>query len=211
MSRALQEQLMQLHDDELAPEQLAALEKRVAEDPEAAGVLRGLEQVGQALRGVAEEQGTGAEQIADLVMARIDAEDGERSAEPGSDAGARVLPLSRRWRHTVPTVAGVLALAAAAVLVARSGALARHPAVEGPPHTSAHLVAQARSAAPKAPVAEPAPAPAEADGAPSVAIETVDFGSHDGTIFMVSAGDDATPVVWLTDEPAETGSGMEPL
>ena len=40
-------------------------------------------------------------------------------------------------------------------------------------------------------------------------IEAVDFGNRAGTIFMVPAGDQSTPVVWLVDE-APSGR-MEPL
>ena len=34
---------------------------------------------------------------------------------------------------------------------------------------------------------------------PAVAIESVDFGAQRGTVFVVEAGDSATPVVWLED------------
>ena len=47
------------------------------------------------------------------------------------------------------------------------------------------------------------------DGPPAASIEAVDFGNHPGTIFMVPAGDESTPVIWLEDEPA--GARMERL
>ncbi len=41
--------------------------------------------------------------------------------------------------------------------------------------------------------------------APAVAIESVDFGSHAGTVFVVEAGDSVTPVVWLADDAKAGG------
>jgi hypothetical protein len=40
---------------------------------------------------------------------------------------------------------------------------------------------------------------------PAVAIESVDFGSHPGTVFVVEAGGSATPVVWLADDAKAGG------
>ena len=40
---------------------------------------------------------------------------------------------------------------------------------------------------------------------PGASIESVDFGTRNGTVFMVSAGENAIPVVWLVDEPALGG------
>ena len=40
---------------------------------------------------------------------------------------------------------------------------------------------------------------------PAVAIESVDFGSHSGTVFVVEAGGSATPVVWLADDAKAGG------
>lgn len=46
---------------------------------------------------------------------------------------------------------------------------------------------------------------AEPDVEPPVAIESVDFGSTQGAIFLVSAGVTDTMVVWTLDEPAPHG------
>ena len=46
---------------------------------------------------------------------------------------------------------------------------------------------------------------------PAVAIEVVDFGSRNGTIFLVPSGEENTPVVWLVDEPTQSGDTMGPL
>jgi hypothetical protein len=40
---------------------------------------------------------------------------------------------------------------------------------------------------------------------PAVAIESVDFGSHSGTVFVVEASGSATPVVWLDDDAKAGG------
>lgn len=50
----------------------------------------------------------------------------------------------------------------------------------------------------------------EASAAPAVRVESIDFGAHDGAIFMVSAAAaDAsdTTVVWLGDDPPARGVG----
>jgi hypothetical protein len=52
---------------------------------------------------------------------------------------------------------------------------------------------------------------AESEGTTAAAIESIDFGSQNGAIFMVPAGTETTPVVWLTDDAAEDGDRMEPL
>jgi len=40
---------------------------------------------------------------------------------------------------------------------------------------------------------------------PRVAIESVDFGTHAGTVFVVESGDSQTPVVWLDDDSRAGG------
>jgi len=63
-------------------------------------------------------------------------------------------------------------------------------------------------------VAEPVRAPALVFGetlelagvaGPTVAIESVDFGTHAGTVFVVESGDSQTPVVWLEDDSRAGG------
>lgn len=215
MSAPSDQRLMELYDDELGPEEAAELEQRLADDPDAAAVVRGLEQVGSVLREAAEADGALADDIAVRVMACIEAE--ESASSMGAPTGAGEAPggvlVTGRWRHAVPVVAGVLALAAAALLVARWGAPTHRSVIEG---ATAHPSAQAMQPrhvdkpAAGATKAKPGGAVA-ADSPPPVAIETVDFGSHDGAIFMVSAGSDSTPVVWLTDEPAAAGGRTKPL
>jgi hypothetical protein len=40
---------------------------------------------------------------------------------------------------------------------------------------------------------------------PAVAIESVDFGQHAGTVFVVESGGSQTPVVWLDDDARAGG------
>jgi negative regulator of sigma E activity len=215
MSAPTDDRLMRLYDDELGADEAARLEQRIVDDPESAAVLRGLQQVGSLLREAAAEQGAAADDIAVRVMACIDAEEStsggaplEAPDNPSSSGESNVTPLPRRWRHAVPALAGVLALAAAAVLVFRSGAVSHHPAGSTQASTQAMQPQEVQKPASPAPAAAH---PVVADSSPPVAIETVDFGSHDGAIFMVSAGQGSTPVVWLTDEPAVHGGRTKPL
>jgi hypothetical protein len=70
---------------------------------------------------------------------------------------------------------------------------------------------QGRSVAERGEIAEPAArtqaVQAEpADPSPAASIESVDFGQHLGTIFLVSSGGTSTPVVWLSDDDGFEGS-----
>jgi hypothetical protein len=55
------------------------------------------------------------------------------------------------------------------------------------------------------------PRAAGVGAAPGVSIENVDFGPHNGAIFVVSSGTRATPVVWLSDPPDETRARIKSL
>lgn len=192
MTRPSDELLMRYYDGELPPGEAAEVERALAEHPEALAIVDGLAQLGDVVRALGDGRAGSADAIADDVMARLD-------ATPPLAAVPRAATASR-W--TLPAVGVTLAAAAAAALW-----LSREPLPEP-------LVAQAPTAQP-APLAPPAPPPEpvfapEEDTLPAVAIEAVDFGTHNGAIFMVSAGQDATPVVWLTDD-AESGDGKKPL
>ncbi len=181
--------LMQLYDEELPPERIAELEAELSEQDQA--VIDGLDQLSEVVRMWGSERGAEGASIADDVMARLDEE--RLASEPTPPPAA-----THRWG----VVAAALAMAAAAALALN---LARAPKPE----------------AARAPVVAPSPAPVEAASAPSAvaesegstpaAIESIDFGSQNGAIFMVPAGTETTPVVWLTDDAAEGGDRMEPL
>ena len=190
MSRPSDELLMRLHDDELSDEELAELEQRL--DAEDRAKLDGLAQVGDFVRALGSKDEAAADDIADAVMARIDAGEASRLGEPKAS----------RW--TLPAVG--LTLAAAAALALWVSREPPPPAPVAQPLPTAPAVVVRRDPAPE-PISTP-----EDEISPAVAIEAVDFGSHNGAIFMVSAGDEATtPVVWLTDDAIESGDRKQPL
>jgi len=189
MSRERDELLMRLYDGELADEEAAELQASLG--PEDEGVLGGLDQLGDLVRALGERGDGAADGVADAVMARIDSGEASPLGEPKPS----------RW--TLPAVAATLAAAAAlAVWMSR----------EPPP---AEPVAQPLRTAPAVVAQKPGPEPIsqpEEETLPAVMIEAVDFGSHNGAIFMVSVGDEATtPVVWLTDDAGESGDRKQPL
>jgi anti-sigma factor RsiW len=189
---------MRYADGELDPEQEDEIERTLAEDPEALAVVEGVDQLGDWVRALAEQSSSQAGDIAGEVMARI--ESAEQASDSPPESGGRVIP---GWFF--PGVAAGLAAAAAVAIWLAS-----------PSDPVAPLARPAPTTEPVAPVAPAPPAPEqepaeEEDTGPAVAIESVDFGSHNGAIFMVSAGNEATPVVWLTDDAAEGGDRTEPL
>ena len=205
-----QRTLMQYFDGELGDEQAAEVEALLEHDPEARRVLEGLDQVGAVVRGVMLDQARPPDDLSDAVMARISAEPSlARAAAPatsiGRTKGWREQPVMRR---VVPIALASLAAAAALALVFQR-AHAPEPRVAAP---SRHLIApRARPAVSPPPSARPELELASAESAPAIAIETVDFGGREGTIFMLAEGEMATPVVWLMDEPGGGRDTMEPL
>jgi hypothetical protein len=202
---AEQQLVMQLYDEELPEEQTRLLQRRLAVDDEWRGVFEGLEQVGDLVRAMADRDATGAEAIVDHVMQRID---GLQAGEPGSGAPAVI----RRFptRSVAAGLAAAVALAAAVTLVLRAGRT---------PDEGSAQVASLSGLAPSVgtgPAAMPSVGPRTpfleaAAGVPAVAIEAVDFGPRNGTIFMVGFGESTMPVVWVMDEPPASGVRMEPL
>ena len=186
MTRIDHLRLMRAYDGELSSDEAAAL----LQDEDARALALQWDQVGDALRLYAVQDGHRADCLADRVVEALDAD----AARPKRH------PRGREWGIAV---AGA---AAAGVLIAIVGVLG------GPTSSQSELVtverlpgAQTVSAVPSDPFG-----PADADGA-GVSIEVVDFGAQQGTIFMVSAGQETTPVVWLVDDASEGGERLEPL
>lgn len=115
-------------------------------------------------------------------------------------AAERPPPKRRRAASFAAASASALALAAVAVLWLRTGPPSGVGSSSAPVSQLSAPVSAPSLA--EAPFAEPAAEPA---GAPPVAIESVDFGSTQGAIFLVSAGVTDTMVVWTLDEPAPNG------
>jgi hypothetical protein len=199
MSR--QQALMQLFDDELPPDEAATLEADLSDEELAQ--LEGLSQLSEMVRAHAETQ-RGGLGIADAVMARLD---GVRvkdattlRAVPGGRADAdRARPGK--------LLLGISAALAAAAAVAMFAGRMPTPA----PTAVAHHDPTAVAPPLPAPSLAPAAAPVVEEGELTAAIESIEFGSTSGAIFMVSAGTETTPVVWLNDETAEPGDRTEPL
>jgi hypothetical protein len=185
---------MRYYDGELSEEEAAELERTL--DGQSARVVAGLDQLGSVLRAVSERDSEAAGDIAGSVLERIAADE----AQP-APAAVAIRPAAR-W--VAPAAVAALALAASVALYLGSGQEPPSPVAR----TASRATLPAEPVQTVAPVVAPpqpeAPAVEEEDVPPAVAIEAVDFGSHNGAIFMVSAGAEAeaTPVVWLTDDAA---------
>jgi anti-sigma factor RsiW len=204
------ETLMRYFDGELSPEQAAELEEQLASDPEAERVLAGLDQIGEVVRGVALARSDAHADLTDRILERVAAEPRVPAARQGAleRVSVRPLPQKSRLQRAAPALIGGLALAAAAALLferVREPVAPPAPIVEVNPPAPAPEIPEERSVP-----ALPEPI-AEADTAPAIAIETVDFGAHRGSIFMLQEGEATTPVVWLVDEPGPGKGRMEPL
>ena len=206
--------LMQLHDEELSAEEAARLEAELGQAglrESARGIGDGLAQIGDVVRALADldvqRYRAAADDIAAQVMHCLDDTGAEafRLAEPtpggGPNGGSG--RSANRWGW-IAGVGGALAMAATALIFAWSvGSFPPAPAETQTQITAAgsSLDSGPRMIASVEPMRTPT-----IDGDPGVAIEMVDFGAQSGTIFMVSAGQEATPVVWLVDEgPASEG------
>ena len=213
--------LMRYFDGELTPEEAAEVERHLLRDPHAGRVAEDLDLLGDVVRDAALRHASAHDDLADAVMARLD--DGQPRAAPelgqvprvSEAARVRVAPGAGRSPAKVAAFVGVsLALAAGAALVLRTSGpsgpdlVSRGPAssISAPQHAP---VEPQELAAGSSDAADPA-AP---ESSASAAIETVDFGSSAGTIFLAGEenGEETTPVVWVMDEPGPSTGRMEPL
>lgn len=193
-----QRRLMQLHDGELSDEEARELDQLLELDEQARETLQGLEQIGEFVRAAELPRLTVADSIAADVFSRIEAE--RRVVVPLAERRNK----ARWWWSAVPAAAA----AAALLFVAQRN-------VE-PPSRVAEPSARASAGPIDAPTLAPTAPPLEDTGAvelsSAASIESVDFGPHTGTIFMVPAGQAETPVVWLVDEPEQArGYRNKPL
>jgi len=201
-------ELMLLHDQELSAEEALDIEASLSDEERE--LLAGLEQVGDFVRAADQEKVDAFSGVADSVMAAIEADTARAAEPPGlrmpklEAANDQVPVRARRNSNVVWVGVGLAAAAAAAVWISTP---AREPPAPLP------VAAPVATPVPSATAPEPAPELAaeatEDDGAPAASIEAVDFGNQPGSIFMVPAGEETTPVVWLVDEPA--AGRIEPL
>jgi hypothetical protein len=197
-----QQTLMQLYDGELPPDEIESARLRLEQDPEWRSVFEGLGQLSEAVCALCDARSEGADDLVDRVLREIDRDQARKPQ------GARLIRLP--LRRALLGVAAAAALAAGvALLIGRTpGAVPSPEDVLSAP-VAALLQPLASDRAEESPVVAVVE-DADADLAPSVAIEAVDFGASNGTIFMVPTGSTATPVVWVMDEPAAQGR-MEQL
>lgn len=198
MSRDHDIALMRLYDDELTDDERRKLEEGLGDHER--GVLEELSQLSDVVRDVAERRVADVS-VVDDVMAAIERE----ATEPAPSPRALLLPIPANDGGRRGLMAGALALAAAAAVALGVTQLGAPSKPTAPAETArAPVVVNPRVVQPLAPPA----APAEVVPA---AIESIDFGGSRGAIFMVSAGQETTPVVWMTDDPPSAGDRMDPL
>jgi anti-sigma factor RsiW len=173
---------MRYLDGEASEDEALEVELWLAESREARALARDIEAVGAAVRAIADEKGAAGDSIADAVMRRLELPAAPRSLEEQrSKKGA--------GRKLLPAIGLSLAAAAAVVLFLKSPAVDTRGPVAGTP-----VDPSASSGSESAEIA------VIADDATGAAIESVDFGAQNGTIFMVPSGAQVTPVIWLVDD-----------
>ncbi len=182
MNEELQ-QLMRYCDSELEPAERARVALRLLRDVEHRWCLDEWRIVGDVVRMGAPAKHAWDDSIEQSVMSRLDA------LQPPTVERAR----GARWRGATR-----LALAAGCLLAIGLGA-DRYPGSTGRREAmgseSRHLLEVGLSS-----VRGPRLAHGTAQDEPPLAIERVDLGGRSGAIFLVSAGDIETPVVWLNDD-----------
>jgi hypothetical protein len=174
------------YDGDTDEEQTRAAQALIAAEPRARARLERLALLGALVREVESERKLPSD-FTDRVMSGVLAERSPKAQKP------RRLP------------APALALASALALAAAIGLWLRGPGTPVPSATTGTTLAQS---SPSAAVRDAFEADLLAE-APSVSIESVDFGATQGAIFLVSAGVTDTMVVWTLDEPTPHLSGSK--
>ena len=181
------EQLMRYHDGELSEAEARQVEEAIEREPALLEELEAYTELGSFVR--AWDQANASKlasfDVTSSVMAAL---------EPPRARVHSLLPRIATW------VSLSAAIAAGSVLVVRSWSAAPiAPASAGAPSgESAGLVAPSASAPELAAVLEAAAE--ELTKPPPATIESVDFGSNAGEVFVVSTDSSETPVVWMPDD-----------
>jgi len=183
------EQLMRYHDGELSEAEAHAVEAALEDEPELAGELEAYGELGSFVR--AWDQSNSAKLATFDVSASVMA-----ALEPPRARVHALLPRIATW------VSLGAAIAAGSVLVVRSWSAP--PVAPGGPRAGEHAELSIASAVPELSAVLPGQ---EAKPSPAT-IESVDFGSNAGTVFVVSTDSSETPVVWMPDD-AEPDEGDE--
>ncbi|HTA91993.1 MAG TPA: hypothetical protein VK745_20580 [Polyangiaceae bacterium] len=187
------ELLMRYHDGAVSEEEALTVEEALEHEPALLEELEAYSELGSFVRAWGEARSEHEIDIADSVMACIDASEASEASVPAP----RVASVHSLWPRVATWVSLGAAIAAGSVLVARSWSA---PPVPHGPHAAA-AGEQATLAAPSA-VAPPDVSAAleEEPKEPPATIESVDFGKNNGTVFVVSTDSADTPVVWTPDD-----------
>ncbi len=187
------DQLMRYHDGELSEAEALAVEAAIEREPALLEELEAYGELGRFVRAwdQANEAKVATFDVTSSVMAAL---------EPPRARVQSLLPRIATW------VSLSAAIAAGSVLVVRSwsaapitprgtaaGETAEHAGLASPSASAAELSAPELSAV-LAAVTDEEPKP------PAATIESVDFGSNTGEVFVVSTDSSETPVVWLPDD-----------
>ena len=184
------ELLMRYHDGEVSEAEARDVEAALEQEPALLEELEAYAELGSFVRTWGEVSSQGHLDIADSVMSALEQRPDLRVQSRPTARVHSLLPRIATW------VSLGAAIAAGSVLVVRSWSAPR------PKPGAAHAVPTgyvvASAAAPEMSAGlglaeeEPKPAPAT--------IESVDFGTNTGTVFVVSTDSSETPVVWMPDD-----------
>lgn len=184
------ERVMQLFDGELPPAEAEQVRALIASDPAARAEWERLGRLSGLVREVESSRYAAADSV-DSILRFVD----EQVGAP------KPLAFAKRRRGAVP---GFVAAGGVVVALAAGIALLLRPAPAPSPQAAAPSAAPAghlASAASRlARTVEP-----HAGADLGVAIESVDFGSTQGAIFMVTEGSADTLVVWTLDDANDKG------
>jgi len=186
------ELLMRYHDGAVSEEEAVCVEEALEQEPALLEELEAYSELGSFVRAWAERRSEHEIDIADSVMAKIEALEPPSVATP-----VNLAPVHSIWPRVATWVSLSAAIAAGAMLVFRSWSA---PHVQPGAHAPS-------AAEPSAQVAATAVAPPDVSAAleeepkdPPATIESVDFGKTSGTVFVVSTDSAETPVVWTPDD-----------
>ena len=175
------ELLMRYHDGEVSEEEARVVEQALDQEPALADELEAYSELGSFVRAWGEANTGKQFDISESVMAAI---------EPPPARVHSLLPRIATW------VSLGVAIAAGSVLVVRSWSAPAAP----PSRAHAPDAAAFSSAAVPEPEVSAALQGEEEQRLPPATIESVDFGSNTGTVFVVSTDSSETPVVWMPDD-----------
>jgi len=183
------EQLMRYHDGELSEADARVVEAAVEQNPALLEELEAYTELGSFVRAWdrANVNRVGSFDIADDVMAAL---------EPPRARVHSLLPRIATW------VSLGAAIAAGSVLVVRSWSAPPLTPAVGRSGVNAVLSGSAlpSASAPELAAVLAAAAEEEPQVPPPATIESVDFGSNTGEVFVLSTDTSETPVVWMPDD-----------